>query len=261
MDYNYHTHTFRCYHATGTEDAYVDWSIENGIKFMGFSEHMPFKGPKGYEANFRMPERLAFDYRDKVKELKKKYRGKIDIKLGFEMEYYPNSFEHMLKKAIEYGAEYLILGQHFLDEEFLGGSYTGAKFDEKEDLEKYVLRVCEGMKTGVFTYVAHPDVFNYVGDITEYRNEMRKICVLSKKLNIPLEINFLGIRHKRRYPLNEFWKMAGEEGSPVTFGCDAHDAIGAYHKESLVKAKKLVKKYNLNYIGKPKLKRIRRKIF
>jgi len=261
MDYNYHTHTKRCGHVRGSVEDYIKKAIDGGIKYMGFSEHMPFKGPGGFESNYRMPERLAHDYGYKIKELKKKYKGKIDIKLGFEMEYYPNSFKYMLGKAIEYGAEYLILGQHFLDEEYLGGNYSGTKFYKREDLEKYVSRVCEGMKTGVFTYVAHPDVFNYLGDKDEYCEEMRKICVLSKKLNVPLEINFLGIRYKRHYPVNEFWKIAGEEGSPVTFGCDAHDVLGAYHKESLEKAKKLVKKYNLNYIGRPKLKRIKHKIF
>jgi len=33
-----------------------------------------------------------------------------------------------------------------------------------------------------------------------FKTEMRKICVASKEYNIPLEMNFLGIRDNRCYP-------------------------------------------------------------
>lgn len=82
---------------------------------------------------------------------------------------------------------------------------------------------------------------------------MEKICRASKEYNIPVEINFLGIRENRRYPNPWFWEIAGKLGCPVTFGLDAHEAEAAYDGASLVKAKELVKKYNLNYIGRPKL--------
>jgi len=87
-----------------------------------------------------------------------------------------------------------------------------------------------------------------------YCGEMRKICVTSRELNVPFEINFLGIRDGRTYPRELFWKLAGEEGSPVTFGFDAHDTENAYDASSLVKAKELVEKYDINYIGRPRLR-------
>ena len=82
---------------------------------------------------------------------------------------------------------------------------------------------------------------------------MQKICLASKEYNIPIEINFLGIRDKRIYPNEWLWEVASKIQCPVTFGFDAHDVHSAFDGESLVKAKGLVKKYNLNYIGKPKL--------
>ena len=45
MDYNLHTHTYRCSHATGTEREYIEAAISAGIKIMGFSDHIPFKFP------------------------------------------------------------------------------------------------------------------------------------------------------------------------------------------------------------------------
>jgi len=53
-----------------------------------------------------------------------------------------------------------------------------------------------------------------------------------------------------------FLEIAGEEKSPVMFGFDAHSTEAAYDGKSILKAKELVKKYNLNYIGRPEIKSI-----
>ena len=115
--------------------------------------------------------------------------------------------------------------------------------------------VIAGMRSGAFTYVAHPDMFLYTGDAADYEREMRRICVASRETGIPLEINFLGLRDHRSYPNEAFWKIAGEERSPVTFGHDAHRAIDAYDPDSICKAHSRVSKDGLAYIGKPKLRR------
>ena len=47
MDYNYHTHTYLCSHATGEIEDYIKTAIENGIKYMGFSEHFPIRFENG----------------------------------------------------------------------------------------------------------------------------------------------------------------------------------------------------------------------
>ena len=161
----------------------------------------------------------------------------------------------MLESAIEYGAEYLILGAHFTEEEHPGGIHM-IETDSVEKFKEYALCVCEGIKSGVFTYVAHPDLCYFTNDDAVYDEEMRKICVTAREFNIPLEINFLGIRSGRNYPDERFWKIVGEEQSPVTFGFDSHDILSAYDGDSLETAEKLIEKYKLNYIGMPEMKLI-----
>jgi len=148
----------------------------------------------------------------------------------------------------------LILGHHFLRQEYPNGLGVTRVNDNPEDLEEYVSNVVTAMETGVFTYVAHPDSFNFIGDEELYRKQMRRICVRARELNIPLEINFLGIRRGRHYPKELFWQVAGQEQSPVTFGYDAHDTSEAYDPDSLPIAMDMVKKYHLNYIGRPQLR-------
>ncbi len=249
MDYNYHTHTVRCSHATGTEEEYVLRAIEGGVKFMGFSEHIPFVEPDGTELFYRLPMAEAKEHCDEVFRLKEEYKDKIDLTLGFEMEYYAPYFEGMLKNAVSLGAKYLILGQHFL----LPAHYTGTPTDDVEKLKMYVDWVLEAMNTGVFTYLAHPDVMHFTGDISIYQKEMRRICKEATKLNMPLELNLLGIRENRYYPTSHFWEMAGEEKCPVTFGFDAHNPSAAFDETSIPVAMEMVEKYKLNYIGRPKL--------
>lgn len=40
-----------------------------------------------------------------------------------------------------------------------------------------------------------------------------KSFVASRELNIPLEINFLGVRDNRIYPNEWFWEVAGRENA------------------------------------------------
>ncbi|MBE6643638.1 MAG: PHP domain-containing protein [Ruminococcaceae bacterium] len=253
MNYNYHTHTFRCNHASGTPEEYVKRATGNGIKYMGFSEHFPYICRDGYEARYRLPTSQIGDYFREIGDLREKYKNEIDIKIGFEMEYYHGLFDTMLENAVKYGAEYLILGPHFIDEEHPGGVYAMTLTENEADYVKYADCVVDGIKSNVFTYVAHPDLFNYVGNEEIYKREAERICRASLEYGVPLEINFLGIRTGRNYPNEAFWEVAGRIGSPVTFGFDAHDAMSSYDGESLKKAEKLVEKYGLNYIGCPKI--------
>lgn len=253
MDYNYHTHTYRCGHASGTAEEYIKRAIENGIKRMGFSDHMPLKLSDGTESGYRVPVCEGKNYCEEIKALREKYKSEIDIKVGFEMEYYAGHFDEMLKYAKDYGAEYVILGQHYIKPENEDAYHTYAPTEDVDFLKDYVASVISAMEKKVYTYVAHPDVFNFIGDVRLYQEEMRKLCIAAREMNVPLEINFLGIREGRNYPNSAFWEVAGEEKPPVTFGFDAHSVASAYDEESLAKATKMVDKYNLNYIGEPEL--------
>ncbi len=258
MNYNYHTHTYMCSHASGTPDEYIQKAIAGGIEFMGFSDHIPHIAKDGTESFYRVPYNRASEYILLISALRDAYKGKIEISIGFESEYYPDVFDDMLNNAVSVGCEYLILGPHFIKEEESMDGYTMTPTNSLQKLENYVSNVISAMQTGVFTYVAHPDIFCFTGNESVYREQMRKLCKASFETNIPLEINFLGIRENRCYPNEIFWQIAGEEESPVTFGFDAHMPDSACDKKSLKKAKEIVIKNNLRYIGKPELIKLKK---
>lgn len=253
MDYNFHAHTPLCSHATGTEREYIEAAIAAGIKEWGFSEHIPFIFPNGKENSYRVPLTEVQEYIDTVIALKEEYKDRINIHLGFEMEYYPEYFDEMVENAREWGAEYLILGQHSVGDEPEFFFWSTEATDNTEYLKDYVNRVVEAIKSGVITYIAHPDMFNFVGDDKVYDEEMLKIIKAAEEYNVPLEINFLGIRDNRTYPTEKFWRLAEGYDISVVFGFDAHDVCGACDLESLPKALEICKKYNLKVENKPEL--------
>lgn len=255
MNYNYHTHTKYCHHAQGEMEDYVQYAIAHGIRYLGFSEHSPFRFPDGYETTYHRILRADVPaYWTEANRLREVYQDQIDLKIGYEMEYYPLYFQKMLKMVLDDGAEYLILGQHYLQNEYPDGFPSGVPTTEDAVVTEYVDCVIKGIQSGVFTYVAHPDFVNYRGtNDALYEHEMEKICLASKEYQIPLEINLNGARCHENYPSDRFFRIAGRVGSPVTMGMDAHNTCDVFDEAGIQLGNELIRRYHLNYIGKPTL--------
>lgn len=249
---NYHTHTVRCGHALGSEKEYIENAIKAGIKILGFSDHAPMPFDGDYVSGIRMSCDKAGEYIDTIHALADEYKSDIKIYAGYEAEYYPSIFDRFIELISETGCDYLIMGQHFSKNE-PGGRYNGAPTDREEELHSYVDEVIEGLSTGKFSYLAHPDLINFTGNIEAYRREMRRICVYSKENKIPLEINFWGILNQRQYPNPLFWDIVAEVGADAVFGLDAHVPEFFADSNALHTAEEIVSKRNINLVNEVNL--------
>ncbi len=249
---NLHTHTFRCNHAADKERDYIERAISFGIKILGFSDHAPYVFENGHYSSFRMRPELQEDYVNTLLALREEYKGVIDIKIGYEAEYYPRFFDKFIELIRPYPIDYLIMGQHFIRNE-VEGVYSGAETKDEGRLCEYVDQVIEGMHTGRYTYLAHPDLCRYTGDEKIFEKQYARLIEAAKSVEIPLEINLLGIRDRRHYPSESFMRLCGEIGADVCMGSDAHDAYTVFDAPSREKAFALIEKYKLNYIEQPKL--------
>ena len=147
---NYHAHTVRCNHATGTEREFVENAITRGLKIFGFSDHTPQYFPGGYCTFMRMRTYELPEYCADVRRLQREYRDKIQIHLGLEAEYYPAYWEELLSRGGDSGVEYMILGQHWLGNELNEPGSATATADESL-LRRYCHQVMDAMQTGLFT--------------------------------------------------------------------------------------------------------------
>lgn len=219
---NYHTHTKRCGHASGEDREYVEKAIEHGIKVLGFSDHSPMiYATPGYVSGSRMALTEIDDYCRSITELKREYRDDIEIRLGFEAEYYPETHERYMEFLSAYPVEYLILGQHCIDREE-NKEASLAPSDDPGRMRRYYKNVLDGLKTGHYLYAAHPDIIFFSGDEAVYEEETLKFLTEVKKLGVPLELNRLGFSEERHYPYAPFWHLAGQVGNRAVIGVDAH---------------------------------------
>ena len=223
--FNYHSHTKRCGHAIGEDEAYVLAAIENGYRIMGFSDHAPYQN--GYQEGERMRKEELEEYILSVKGLQRKYQNQIDIRIGLEFEY----FEDQLEELMEYKErmDYLIIGQHgpkLFEEEF----YTR---NSDEDILLYASLIEKACKRGLPDIIAHPDLFMFSKECWTVACEeaSHRIIQAAVDAKIPVEINLNGIRYGYRklgneeritYPYRKFWEIASEYPVDVIYGLDAH---------------------------------------
>lgn len=244
---NYHTHTARCNHAIGEDREYVEAAIKGGLKILGFSDHSPYVFDGNYYSNMRMTHDETYEYISSLKALREEYKNQIEIHIGFEMEYYPDLFEKTLDFLNRFDYEYLILGQHWLNNE-IGELPSTTKTEEPKRLAQYVDQCTSALKSGKFSCFAHPDVLNFTGDEKIYRREMHRLCGAAFECDVPLEINMLGIRGNRHYPCEIFWEEAARVGNEVLCGFDAHDPAWLYDAEPYMKALDIVDRYGLKLL-------------
>ena len=88
---NYHTHTYRCMHAGGSDEEYVLAAIKGGYEEIGFSDHSPWRYDSDFVAHMRMSLSQFDDYYSSIMTLKEKYKDQISIKIGLECEYFRKS--------------------------------------------------------------------------------------------------------------------------------------------------------------------------
>ncbi len=243
---NYHTHTVRCNHASGTEREYIENAIKNGFKILGFSDHVPQPYPNDFESHIRMAVNEIENYTSTLVKLRDEYKDDINIFIGYETEYFPKYFNKMLKELSAYPLDYLIQGQHFIPDE-IEGFYAGAMTDNERDLIDYAKQTIEGMQTGVFSYLAHPDLINYTGEDDIFQMHMRPVIQTAIDLNIPLEVNMLGFRTGRNYPCDRFFSLASAMGASFVLGCDAHNPIHVMQPEDIPGLNKFLRKHNITY--------------
>lgn len=245
---NMHTHTPRCQHARGTEREYVENAIQAGYEVLGFSDHAPYVFEGDYVSGIRMRINELEGYVRVIQDLKKEYQKDIMIYCGLEMEYLPGQFEKTIEVIKQYPMDYMIQGQHFRDYES-NETYVGRPKSDERYLKSYVDHVLEGLRTGYFLYVAHPDLVHFTGEQKIWQKHMSRLLKELKKRNMPIEINVNGYRNNMQYPSERMVKLGVEIGNSFILGVDAHNPWELLDLVNYEKCKKMVENHNGIIIG------------
>lgn len=253
---NFHTHTYRCQHATGTEEDYVKEAIQQGIEILGFSDHGPFPDK---DFGLRMKYDELKEYVSEIERLQLKYKNNIKLLKGLEIEYHPQYIEYYKDLLNNQGIDYLVLGEH---------QYTTS--DRKlhniffasstKDYIEYSQAVCEAMRTKLFSFVAHPDIM-FINDKlwdTNCETACNLIIDCAEKTDTPLEFNANGLRRNKQpyidgfrypYPYDIFWEKVKNRKIRVIVNSDNHTPQQV-NDDSVKSARETVKNMNLNVVDK-----------
>lgn len=230
MKTNYHTHHELCGHAMGNTEDYVLEAIKNGFEELGMSDHAPNEGV--YDARVRMQVSEIDQYLNDIQNVKEKYKDDITVYSGFEVEYFDNHEEYL--KELKEKVDYLVLGQHYVSfSRDLNGLMSGFGLHTKDQILLYRDYVVEGMKTGYFDVIAHPDLYmhGYVDWDETTELVARDIIKTAKETNTILEFNANGFRRPMKeskkgmiyaYPNTEFYKLVKEYDCEVLISSDCH---------------------------------------
>jgi len=236
-----HNHTPLCNHAEGTMSEYIEKAIEAGSEYFGFSDHAPMD----YDPKYRMKFEEMKAYEADVLKAKENYKDKINILLGYEVDWLPN---HMDERVLNADVDYLIGSIHFIEgwgfdnPEFIGGWESQ---DIDEIWQKYFDTIEDMANSRLFDIVGHLDlikVFKYMpkGNINDIAKSALKAI---KDADMVLEINGAGFRKpvKEAYPSFSLLKQAYELDIPITLSSDAHkpEQVSMFSAEILKLAKEV----------------------
>jgi histidinol-phosphatase (PHP family) len=223
---NFHTHTARCGHAVGSDEEYVQKAVQAGLTILGFSDHAAYRQPDPGE---RMNIEQVPDYIQSVLALKEKYRDRIEIHLGMEVECYRSEWDTL--REYRKNMEYLILGQHQLD---IHGK-SCYDLTEPEELEEYTDRIAYACDHALCDIIAHPDVclWSYPVMDETVTAIAERIADLSLQYDIPVELNAgSGVRSglqqyedivRYPYPTRAFFEVFARKHCKVILGLDVHE--------------------------------------
>jgi histidinol-phosphatase (PHP family) len=257
---NYHTHTYRCKHASGDASDYAAVAAASGMKTLGFSDHTPL--PDGRWGDMRMSMAQLDGYQQAVQQAKRDHPG-LRILLGLECEFAPE-YEAFYQEEIltARGFDYLIAGCHYTPAR---GSWRSSftTLTTPSMLRAYSDYTIRSMASGLFAFVTHPDMFGCCNTTwtTETAACARDICQAAAVMRIPLELNAYGVRKpwietpegaRPTYPWLPFWEVAAGCGVNVVISSDAHrpvDVAAGYPQMMAICQRFGLREADLSHLG------------
>jgi histidinol-phosphatase (PHP family) len=229
--FDFHTHHERCGHASGRVRDYIEAAIEQGLEMIGISDHSPFFGDAADHSHPRtaMAKSEFPNYVKEVLRLKEEYKGRIEVLLGIESDFFPEHREMYRQIYRQYPFDYIIGSVHFSNGSniFNRKRWEGLTEDDlKREKEMYLDLIRQSARSGMFDILGHIDAmkknFPYYAKIrTDAVDQTLKVIA---ECDVAIEVNTSGKQNdcKAWFPDDDILQRAHHYGVKVTFGSDAH---------------------------------------
>ena len=237
MKHIFHVHTFRCKHGSDESDEdYIRTALSLDAEKITFTDHCPFPGNPFKN---RMEIEQLSEYIESLNLLQEKYQGQIEIETSLEVEFLPSMIK-FYEELKHLNLKPLIIGQHFYQH-----ADATFSFDDEDKSDEYIgccNAMIEGMNTGLFNIVAHPDRFfrrckKWTSELTDISNEL---IATAAQNNIILEKNLssyekLVEKSNYIYWRNEFWDLVDQYNQAASNPVETIVGFDAHSTEQMVK--------------------------
>ncbi|MEK8127924.1 histidinol-phosphatase [Paenibacillus filicis] len=231
MKFDLHTHHDRCGHAEGKIRDYIEAALANGLSIIGISDHSPFLASEENQLNpaIAMAKSELPEYVAEVLRLKEQYRGKIEVLLGIESDFFPEHAELYKRVYAEYPFDYRIGSVHVSSGKHIFDKTRWDKVDEeqlKTEAEIYLGLIQASAQSGMFEILGHIDAIKgfcpaIAGHLSPLMEQTLQVIAAS---GVSIEVNTSG-KFKPSggwHPSLDILERAAYYGVSVTFGSDSH---------------------------------------
>ena len=241
---DYHIHTYLCGHASGTPEDYINTAVKLNLAEIGFSDHAPL--PPGLREGITMVPGQTEDYISLIENLKIKFKDKIIIKTGFEIDF--PLHDSLDKKYLTDGRlDYLIGSCHFIDGWAFDHPENIAEFNKKDvdDVYARYYKIIEDLASSrYFNIIGHFDLVKKFGHraAKDFSPVIQRLCAVISGSGMAVEINTSGSRKPigEIYPSDDIIDIFFRANVPVSLGSDSHnpDEVGYHFDVAVRKLKK-----------------------
>jgi len=243
VKFNLHTHSTYCDGSKEVEEMILG-AIKYKYNIIGISSH----GPLPFANDWTIKKEKLNNYIKEVQDLKSKYKGKIKVLLGLELDYIVDYKMEYIDKRIFNRLDYWIGSVHFLGKN-KGNEYWTVDYNSEElkqgikesfdgDVEKAVSKYYNYVEDMIENYnppiLGHLDLIkknNKDGVLFNERDRWYRERVLSvlDKIKLSKTVVELNTGGKYRgysdsyYPSNWILKEIKARNIPLTISRDAHD--------------------------------------
>jgi histidinol-phosphatase (PHP family) len=236
-----HTHTSFCDGKGGVED-FCAAAYRKGLVSLGFSAHAPIGKKTGILTDWHLDDGRLDEYCAAVREARGRWRGKLDVYLGFEADYIDGFVSAADFDCAELGLDYLIGSVHYV-------TPSRCVDDTPQEFEKTVNDDFGGdgaaladrywdcmelmISAGGFDIIGHADIVKknngdgrwFSENDTRYIKRLERIACVIAESGLVTEVNTGGLNRGvtvEPYPSPRLLRLLQKKGAPVTINADAH---------------------------------------
>ena len=214
-------------------DAFAARALEQGIERVCVTDHMPLSVSN---AGDRIPKGQVQAYCAAVRALAKRYEGRLDIRLGIEIDYHPD-FTEEIEAVLREGDFDFVLGSTHLHAGQCDIFHQASTWNEYA--EAALQNTLLAARSGYFDAIPHLDMYRWIFTLPErfplqrddYAPEkhealIKSILSIIGQEGLYLEINpHLALAQgdvAYTYPQEQIVNWALEENVRFSYGSDAH---------------------------------------